>query len=64
MFIIKLDLKHGIAQKNIYRDGLRTPTSSQTLPPVTLVKRQKPLEKSPGEPNSDVAGFDNRPLIT
>ena len=32
---------------------------SETLLPVTLVKRLKAIRKSPGEPNSDLAGFDN-----
>ena len=36
--------KHNFS-KNIYRDGSRTPTSSQMLHPVTLVKRLKAVRK-------------------
>ena len=31
--------------KSIYRDGSRIPTTSETLPPVTLVKRLKAVRK-------------------
>ena len=44
----KLGLKHRISQKeNIYRDGSSTPTTSQTLPQVELVKRLKAVRKEP-----------------
>ena len=50
--------------KNIYRNGYKTPVTSETLLPVTLVKRLKAIRKSPGDLNSDVARLDNGPLIT
>ena len=50
--------------KNIYRDRCRTLATSETLPPVTLVKWLKAVRESPREPNSEVAGIDNGPLIT
>ena len=40
---------------------LALPATSETLLPVTLVKRLKAIRKNPGEPNSDVAGLNNGP---
>ena len=43
---------------------LGPPATSETLLPVTLVKRLKAIRKGPGKFNSIIAGFDNGPLIT
>ena len=50
--------------KKIYRGGSMTPTTSETLLLVTLVKWLKAVRKSLGEPISDVAGINNGSLIT
>ena len=65
--IFCFDLTHRISHKKKKSTvtDLGPPVTSETLLPVTLVKRVKAIRKSPGESNSYVVGFDNGPpLIT
>ena len=63
--IFCFNLKHRNSQQRISTGtDLVSPVTSETLLPVTLVKQLKDIRKSPGEPNSDVAGFNNGSLIT
>ena len=57
------DLKHKISQ-NKYIETILGPNATSEVPlSVTLFKRLKAIKMSPEDPNSDVAGFDNGPLI-